>query len=177
MAVAGFASAMSRRAVVAVGLAAALSAASIASAQQAPAAPAAPAPPAAGAPQTPQADPFKFTTDAGGWLWQVKPEQAASFEGAWKEIRTKLLSAERADLKELGSSIRMYKIVGDPGPQGVSYLFVADPASKTLSYNPSPAILFESKLFDDAAGRRLYDALNAATNGINPLSLNIVPAQ
>lgn len=169
MAVAGFASAMSRRAIVAVGIAAVLSVASVAQAQQA-AAPAAPA-------QAP-ADPFKFTTDAGGWLWQVKADQTAAFEGAWKEIRTKLAASERADLKELGASLKMYKIAGDPGPQGVSYLFLADPASKTLSYSASPFLLFESKLFDDATGRKLFDTLNASTaGGISPLSLIPVPAQ
>lgn len=172
MAVAGYASAFSRRVVVAVGVAAVLSTtAFVVQAQQA-AAPA-PAPAPAAAPQ----DPFKFTTDAGGFLWQVKTEKAAEFEAAWKEIRTKLAGSDNAEIKALATNLRMYKIAGDPGPQGVSYLFVADPASKTLSYSPSPFILFESKLFADADARRLFDTLQQSSNGINPLSLNVVAAQ
>jgi hypothetical protein len=54
---------------------------------------------------------------------------------------------------------------------------VADPASKTLSYSPSPFLLFQSGVFVDADARRLFDSLNAASNGINPLSLTTVPAQ
>jgi hypothetical protein len=171
MTVFGFGSAASRRAFVAMGFAAVLGTA-VTQAQQAPAPAAAPAQ----APAAP-ADPFKFTTDAGGFLWQVKPEKAAEFEAAWKEIRSKLIAATQADVKELGMSIRMYKIAGDPGPQGISYLFVADPASKTLSYSPSPFILFESKLFADADARRIFETLQTSSNGINPLSLSIIPAQ
>lgn len=175
MAVFGFGSAASRRAMVAMGFAAVLGTA-VMQAQQAPAAPAAPAPAPAAAPAPPE-DVFKFKTDAGGFLWQVKPEKAADFEAAWKEIRSKLATSDRADIKELASGLRMYKIAGDPSPQGISYLFVADPASKTLSYSPSPFILFESKLFVDADARRIFDALQASSNGISPLNLMVVPAQ
>jgi hypothetical protein len=157
----------------------------LAQAQTPPAAPPAeqPAQPPAGqapAPAPQPQDVFKFSTEAGGWIWQVKPDQTAAFEGAWKEIRSKLATAERPDLKELGASLKMYRISGDPAqPQApVTYLFVADPASKTLSYAPSPFLLFESKLFDDATGRKLFDTLNSSTaGGISPMNLNPVPAQ
>lgn len=174
MALLGVMSATSRRAVVAVGLATVLGAVNMQA--QAAQAPAAPAPAEQAAPAAPP-DPFKFSTDAGAFLWQVKAEKAAEFEASWKEIRSKLAATDKADLKELGASLKMYKISGDPGPQGVSYLFVADPASKTLSYSPSPFLLFQSGVFADADARRLFDSLNAASNGINPLSLVTVPAQ
>jgi hypothetical protein len=161
MAVFGFGSAASRRSVVAVAFAAVLGTAMTVQAQQAAAPAAAPAP---------QADPFKFETDGGGILWQVKAEKVAEFEAAWKEIRSKLPTSEVAGVKELVATLKLYKIAGDPGPQGVSYLFVADPASKALSYSPT-FLLFETKVFPDADARRIFQVLQDASANISPLSL------
>ncbi len=174
MALLGGGSASSRRTVVGTLFAAVMFTAVGAYAQD-PAAPApapapaqpAPADPAqAAAPAAP--DPFKVTTPEGGWIWLVKPEKTADFEATWKEIKSKLATAEQADMKALGDSLRIYQISGQPTPQGVQYLFIADPASQTLSYSAAPFILFESKLFPDADGRRLYDVLQASVNGISP---------
>ena len=104
-------------------------------------------------------------------IWLVKPEKTTDFEATWKEIKAKLATAEQADLKALGDSLRIYQIAGQPTPQGVQYLFIADPASKTLSYAATPFLLFESKLFPDADGRRLYESLNASVNGISPFPI------
>jgi len=163
MTVFGSRSASSRRTIVAGLLAAALVAGVNLHAQQAAPAPAA------------QEDPFKFSTDAGALLWIVKADNTAEFEAAWKEIRSKLATTDKADLKALGDSLKMFKIEAPASPQGVSYLFVADPASKTLSYSPSPFILFTSGLFPDADGRKLFDQLNGASAGINPLPLIKIP--
>lgn len=166
MSVLGSGSASSRRTIVTALFAAMVGIATAAQAQQAPApAPAAPADAAA------QQDPFKFTTEAGAILWTVKTDKVADFEAAWKEIRAKLASTDKADLKALGDSLKVFKIEGPASPNGVSYLFLADPASKTLSYSPSPYILFTSGLFADADGRKLFDTINGASAGINPLPL------
>jgi hypothetical protein len=162
MTVFGSRSASSRRTIVAGLLAAALVAGVNLHAQQAAPAPA-------------QEDPFKFSTGSGAFLWFVKADKTADFEAAWKEIRSKLSASDKADVKELGDSLKMYKIDAPPSAQGVSYLFVADPASKTLSYSPSPFILFQSGLFADADARKLFDTLNGASSGINPLPLVKIP--
>jgi hypothetical protein len=174
MVVLGSGSASSRRTIVTALFAAMVGTATAAFAQQAPApqAPATPAAPAAQEAAPP--DPFKFTTDAGAILWTVKADKTADFEAAWKEIRAKLAATDKADLKALGDTLKVFKIEGPASPNGVSYLFLADPASKTLSYSPSPYILFTSGLFADADGRRLFDTINGASAGINPLPLSKV---
>lgn len=169
MSVLGSGSASSRRTIVTALFAAMVGTATVAHAQQAPAP--APAPAAPAAQEAAPPDPFKFTTEAGAILWTVKTDKVADFEAAWKEIRGKLATTDKADLKALGDSLKVFKIEGPASPNGVSYLFLADPASKTLSYSPSPYILFTSGLFADADGRKLFDTINGASAGINPLPL------
>jgi len=132
----------------------------------------APAPAAAPAQEAAADDPFKFTTDAALMIFYVKPEQTAAFENVWGSIRGRLAASEKPDLKALGDSLKVYKAPGDPTPQGVTYFFVADPVSKSLTYSPSPFLLFEAGLFEDAEARTLFEQLNGALNGINPLPLN-----
>jgi hypothetical protein len=177
MALLGGGSASSRRTIVGTLFAAAMFTAVAVQAQD-PAAP--PAPPAAPAPADPaaqqpaapaQEDIFKVTADEAGWLWYIKPEKEMDFQATWREIKAKLATAENPELKTLGDNLTIYKIDVPAGPQGVQYLFLADPASKTLSYSASPFLLFESKLFPDADGRRLFDVLQASVNGIGPFPL------
>jgi hypothetical protein len=158
-------SASSRRTIVAVLFAGLAFTAVRVQAQDAPAAAPAQAP-------APAADPFKFTTDAALMIFYVKPDQTAAFENVWGSIRGKLAASEKPELKALGDSLKVYRAPGEPTPQGYTYFFVADPASKQLSYSPSPFLLFEAGLFEDAQARALFDQLNGALNGINPLPLN-----
>lgn len=117
-------------------------------------------------------DLFKFTSDAGLIIWYINPDQTAAFEEVWNAIRNKLATTDKPELKALGDSLRVYKSLGEASPQGVNYFFVADPASKDLSYSPSPFLLFTSGLFtEDAEARALFDKLNAALAGINPIPL------
>ena len=179
----GGGSAWSRRAIVMFGFGAVLSTASMAAAQAAPAgqppAPAAgqtPAPAAGQAPgaaAAPAADPFKFMSDSAAIIWIIKPEKTADFEAAWSVIRQRLASApaEKPELKALGDSLKIYKADVAPGADGVTYIFVADPASKTTSYGVSPFLLYDSGLFMRAEADELFNKLAATINRINPLPL------
>jgi hypothetical protein len=126
--------------------------------------------PAAQAPAAP--DPFKFTTDAAVMSFYVKPDQTAAFEGIWSAIRGGLAASAKPELKALGDGLKVYKAAAPPTENGVVYYVVADPVDKTLSYSPSPFLLFEAGLFDDATARKYFEQLQAALNGIIPAGVN-----
>ena len=95
----------------------------------------------------------------------------------WSAIRARLLGTDKPELKALGESLRFYKWDIAPGADGVTYLFVADPASKTTSYSPSPFLLFNSGLFaDQTEARALFDKLAASLTSVNPIGLVKLPA-
>ena len=174
MAVFGNWSATSRRAVAAVGLAAALG--GVAVSAQAPAAPApAPAAPAQ-APAAPPAeqDAFKFATDAAFIIWLIKPEATADFEAVWTAIRAKLTAATNPQHKALGDSLKVFKGDGPPSPEGATYFFTIDPASKDLSYNPRD-LLYTYGLFERAEADPLYAKLAGSINQIRPVGMTKVP--
>lgn len=161
MALFGFVSAAGRRAVATVGLAAVFGLAS-AQAQE----PAAPAQAQAPAQPAQQEDLFKFSTGAGYFQFLVNPAQAADFESVWTAIFTKLAASEKPELKEIGTSLKMYK--ADPQPGGnpqVTYLFVADPAPATQSFSISPFLLFESGLFERPEAEQLFAKISASVAG------------
>jgi hypothetical protein len=126
--------------------------------------------PAAQAPAAP--DPFKFTTDAAVMSFYVKPDQTAAFEGIWSAIRGGLAASAKPELKALGDGLKVYKAAAPPTENGVVYYVVADPVDKALSYSPSPFLLFEAGLFDDATARKYFEQLQAALNGIIPAGVN-----
>lgn len=159
----GSGSTLGRRVVLSLGLAAVLGTALVV----------AQTPPAQTPP--PAADPFKFSSEAAVVLWVVKPDQTQAFEDVWKVIRGRLAATDKPDLKALGESLKVYKMPSQPG-QPVQYLFLADPASKTASYAPSPFLLYESGLFTE---RKESDELFAKLNGtlggnINPMPLTVI---
>ena len=181
MRLSGFALACGRRAFLILTTAAAVGFATVAYAEQpaaggqAPAPGQAPAQPAA--PPAAPADQFKFTTEAAAILWLVKPEATADFEAVWSAIRARLLGTDKPELKALGESLRFYKWDIPAAADGVTYLFVADPASKTTSYSPSPFLLFNSGLFaDQVEARALFDKLAASLTSVNPIGLVKIPA-
>jgi hypothetical protein len=159
----GSGSTLGRRVVLSLGLAAVLGAALPAAAQTAPA-----------TPPAPQADPFKFSSDAAAIIWIIKPDQTQQFEDVWKVIRGRMATTDKPDLKALGDNLKVYKMPVVAG-QPVQYLFIADPASKTLTYQPSPYLLFDSGLFPERKeATELFDKLSATIQGINPQPLVIL---
>ena len=170
----GFASASGRRSLVGLGLAAVLGAATNAYAQAPAQTPPAGQAPAAAAPA--QADPFKFTTPAAAVLWQVKPESTADFETVWTTLLTKLSAADKPELKAIGDNLKVYKVDGPVGPQGVTYILHVDPASSASSYSPTELLYYAqtaagTTIFTREEADGLYKRLQSASNSINPLPL------
>ena len=181
MRVVGLMSASSRRAIVLLGLVAVFAATSSVRAQQAPAA-GAPAPAPAQAPAPPP-DGMKFSSDAALVIWSVKADQTANFEKVMAALKTRLSASDNPEVKALAEGMKLFKAAVPPqAGQPVSYLHRIDPASKTLSYNPT-FLLFEAKkadgmttIFERAEAKELYDLLIAAIDNLNPLPLNVVAA-
>src|ERR1700680_1332215 len=148
MGLAGSVSAVSRRTLIALGVAAFLCTASNVLAQgtqvQTPVAPQ----PAAPGP----AEQFTFPNrDVVIVMNQIKQDQAANFESAWAAIKDKLSKSDKPDLKQLGDSLAIFKLDTPPDPtKPVVYLFYLAPPSKTLSYYPTE-IIYKSGAFGDAA--------------------------
>lgn len=157
----GFASAVCRRTVVTVALGASLCVGSTAWAQAAAAAPA-------------QDDPFKFTADAAAVVWTIKPDKIAGFEEVWAAIRAKLAASDKAELKQLGESLKVYKVGGPVPADGLTYFFIADPASKTTSYNIT-YLLFQSMLFTRAEADLMFPKIQEAVAGLNAIPFVKVP--
>jgi len=119
-----------------------------------------------------QPDTLKFTSGAGIVLNLVKPEKTADFEAVWTQIRTKLSSlADKPELKAMGDNLKIYKVDAPPNAQqGVTYLFICDPVSKTESYNPTK-LLFESGAFTREEADAIFAKLKDCYNQIVPWPL------
>ena len=138
-------SAGGRRKVVSLGVAAALCAATVAVSTQA------------------QDDPHKDFRFAGAGMivWQVPADTVAEFDGAWSELLSKLSANDKPDVKELASTIKIYRPDTPVPGQLVSYFIIADPSSKTLPYSPV-YLVYESGIFPATPeGRKEADALFA----------------
>jgi hypothetical protein len=141
-----------RRACLVVAIAAVCAAASRVNAQQAP------------------ADPLKFTSgEAVVLLNLIKPDKAADFEAAWKDIKAKLASqTAKPELQTFSENLKIFKVDAPPDPAtGVTYLFICDPVSKTQSYSPT-ALLFESGAFSREEADAIYAKLKDCYNRIVP---------
>ena len=118
------------------------------------------------------ADEFKFASDSGGMIWVIKTASVADFDAMRASIRTKLAASDKAELKELGASLKIYKAATPPSPDGQTYFFIADPASKQ-SYSVT-FLLFESGLFTRAEADIMFPKLRDAIVGLNVLPLTKV---
>ena len=119
-------------------------------------------------------DPLKLTGDYVMLLDQVKPDKTAEFESAWTTIKDKLSKSDKADWKELGDSIKIFKLNTTPAAGApVVYLFQLNPPSKTLSYEPVK-ILYSSGLFERAEADAIYKKISDGFAGITPWPLTKV---
>ena len=109
-------------------------------------------------------------------LYVVKVGETENFDLLWSVIRSRLAASSRTDLKALGASLTIYKLgaPAGPPPTEVTYLFLADPASKTTSYNISPFLLFESGLFERAEADELFKLLQGTLVRVSPFGLDAV---
>ena len=117
-------------------------------------------------------DQLKFKTDNGVIIFQVKPDKTADFESAWTEIKTKLMASDKPDWKDLGESMNIYKstATGD----AVIYVFELNPASKTLSYDPSKILYAPGSGWERAAADVIYNKILNSLAGINTIPLQKV---
>jgi hypothetical protein len=121
--------------------------------------------------QTPAAaapDPLKFTHEFVLLYNQVKADKASDFESSWATIKAGLIKSEKPELKELGESIKIFK-VDAPAGATVSYIFNLNPPSKTQSYDPTK-ILFESGAFSREEADVIYAKLKDAYAATSPIS-------
>jgi len=158
-------SASSRRLLVAVSLAALVCSGSSVLAQD----------PAAAPKQEPP-DLLKLTNDYVLIMNQIKADKAADFEASWDKIHAGLAKSTKDDLKQLGESIKIFKIdvppADVPGGTGkaVTYIFQLFPPVKTQSYQPTK-ILFESGAFERPEAQAIFDQLKDCYLSINPIPL------
>lgn len=152
----GSLSAAGRRTVFTLSLAALLAAPSGAAAQAA----------------APAQDAFSFSTaDAGLIVWTVPEAQMADFESVWSAILGKLNASAKPELKELGSTLSILR-PSTPAPgQPVQYFIVANPSSKTTTYDPT-FLLFKAELFTREEAEALFKKL--PTQG-NPPPISALP--
>ena len=161
MALSGFASVFSRRTVLTLALGAGLSICSTANVW-------------AQAAAAPPPDDFKFNAEAAAMVWTIKGDKVADFESVWTGIRTKLATSDKPELKALGESFKIYKLDVTPVPaDGQTYFFIADPASKTSTYNIT-WLLFTSGIYPDAEARPLFTKIQEALVQVNAFPLKVV---
>ena len=151
-------SAVSRRAVMALGLVAMLG--GVAFAQD----------PAAAAAQP--ADPLKLTQDHVIILYQVKPDKAADFESSWATIKGKI--AGKAEYKAFADTMDLQKVDSPANTQVVVYVLVLNPPSRMFSYDLTKLLYYEDTktLFERTDADALYAKLKDA---IPPGSINLLP--
>lgn len=87
--------------------------------------PAAPAPPPS---------PYTFPSGAGMFVFYVKPDKAADFEGVLKRLAEVLDKSQDPARKSQAASWRIYKSV-EPTTAERVYIFTFDPASASVDYD------------------------------------------
>jgi hypothetical protein len=122
------------------------------------------------APEAP--DPLKFTGDFVLLVYQVKSDKAADFESGWAAVKDKLSKSDKPDLKELGESLKIFKL-NTPAAAGadVVYVFHLNPPSKTQSYDPTKIIYFSGAFPDRPEADAVYKKISEALKGITPWPL------
>lgn len=120
------------------------------------------------------ADPFRFTSDAAVMIWAVKPDQTEAFESVWNVILSRLKTSTKPELKSLGESLTIFKADTPGNPGEATYFLIANPASKTASYELSPFLLFGSGLFERPEADELFKLISGTIIRINPFPVNAV---
>jgi len=104
----------------------------------------------------------------------IKPDQTSQFEEVWKLIKGRMASSDKPDLKAMGDGLKVYKMPAQPG-QPVRFLLLADPSSKTLTYEPSPFLIYNSGLFPERKeAEEVYNKLAATIQGLEPMPLVVI---
>lgn len=91
-------------------------------------------PPAAAQPAAPKEPRMSFTSDAGVFLFQIKPDQTAVFEELAAKVKAGLAKSDKPERKQQLASWKLYK-AGEPMGANALYVLVADPAVKGAEYD------------------------------------------
>ncbi|HUL73961.1 MAG TPA: hypothetical protein VLT86_12715 [Vicinamibacterales bacterium] len=85
------------------------------------------------------------------YLNVIKPEKAADFEAAMAKIKEALAKTDKEDLKKLADGWQVFKVTETVGTPNVIYLWVANPAVVGSVYDPGKIIysVFEQKEADE----------------------------
>lgn len=154
----GFLPAVSRRVVVALSVAGMLFTVAATAQAQDPAAAAAPA----------AADPLKFdNAELVILLWQVKAETADDFQALVKELKAKMATSDKAEVKAQGDGIKLARVQTDPSQGPAIFLLMLEPPSSTLSYDPVKMI-YENSGFTREEADAIYKRLTEAHVSITP---------
>lgn len=106
-------------------------------------------------------------------MWTVKGGQTEAFESVWGVIRSRLAASTDPALRDLGAGLRLYRIQIPASPDA-TYVFLANPASKTMSYSASPYLLYESGLFERPEADELFKLLQGSLVSVTAFPLNAV---
>jgi len=82
----------------------------------------------------PPPSPYPFPSGAGMFVFYVKPDKAADFEGVVARIVEVLDKSQDPARKSQAASWRIYKSV-EPSKTERAYIFTFDPASATMDYD------------------------------------------
>ena len=82
----------------------------------------------------PAPSPYTFPSGAGMYVFYVKPDKAADFEGVLKRIAEVLDKSQDPARKAQAASWRIYKSTEPPATERV-YVFTFDPASTSVDYD------------------------------------------
>ena len=128
----------------------------------------------AAAPPAPP-DALMFTGESAMIIFQVKPDKAADFESAWAAIRDKLSKTDKADYKELGDSLKIFKVsmAAPPAGANVVYVFQINSPSKKLSYDPVK-LLYNSGLWERKDADEIYKKIAEGIDSLSALPLSKV---
>ena len=86
--------------------------------------------------QAEEPKPMKYEwREIGNNHWQIKPEKADDFASLIKELKAKMATSEKPDVKAQGDSIKLMRVQTDPSVAGPAiFLLMLDPPS-SLSYD------------------------------------------
>lgn len=77
---------------------------------------------------------MSFTSEAGVFLFQIKPDQTAVFEELVGKVKEALAKSDKPERKEQLAGWKLYK-AAEPMANNTLYVFVADPAVKGAEYD------------------------------------------
>jgi hypothetical protein len=146
-----------------------------AAAQQPPAQtpPATQTPPAAQQ-QPPSASAATFTGTTGILLVQIKPDQAAAYEGLLNKLKEALAKSDKPERKTMAAGWKVYKSA-DPMAGNTLYVHIVDPVQANQDYLEAYKLIsevFPSEVQDLYA--KTKDAF--APNGLGRLNLTLITA-